>query len=195
MTDTPRLTAERFAETRHEFPEDGRWCELLAGEVQQLDPPLEEHGTTMLNLSKTVAEYLHVAEEPELCGYPCFDVGLIVSRAPDAVLFPAMSWFDEGNRFDDMDSTLIDRTPVLVAEIASSNVRRRSIGQRTEQYLAFGVQTVWILDPQEQVVHVIRGQHGAKRLASHETLLGSPVLAGFDVRVGDLFATPTWWDG
>jgi Uma2 family endonuclease len=106
-----------------------------------------------------------------------------------------MSWFAEGDRFADMDNSLIDRTPVLVAEIASSNVRRRNIGQRTEQYLAHGVQLVWILDPQEQVVHVIRSEGIAKRLAAHETLLGSPVLSGFDVRVGDLFAVPKWWNG
>ena len=51
------LTAEEFADQRWTLPEDGRWSELITGEVNHLAPPDMRHGTSVLNLSKRLAEY------------------------------------------------------------------------------------------------------------------------------------------
>jgi Uma2 family endonuclease len=191
MNDNRILTAERFAETKFDLPEGGRWVELVAGEVVHLHPPDDAHGTTVLNLSKALAEF---AQESQV-GYACFELGLIVTRDPDTVRCPAVSYFLEGERFAMADATVTDARPALVVEIASTNDRRRDMRYRVEQYMRWGVDAIWVADPTERQVHVSQKNRPTQRLAGHETLLGHPVLSGFSIQVGDLFAEPDWWRG
>ena len=53
------LTAEEFAETKFDLPERGRWCELVAGDIRQFDPPDGLYGPVVLNLTKALGKHLH----------------------------------------------------------------------------------------------------------------------------------------
>lgn len=194
MNDTPRLTAEQFASTKLDLPEGGRWSELVAGRVETLDPPDVGHGTFVLNLSKALAAHLHETDV-ETAGYACFELGLVVARNPDTVRCPPLSYFSAGDRFAEADKLVTETRPALVVEIASTNIRRRQLSRRVEEFLELGVEMLWVADPDPQVVHVIRPGRANKRLAAHQTLIGSPVLRGFSIRVEELFAVPRWWNG
>lgn len=192
MSDTSRLTAEQFAEQKYDLPDAGRWTELVAGELVSYQPPDEKHGTVVLNLSKALAGYFQQAD-PEHAGYAGFELGLRVARDPDTVRTPPVCCFLGEERFSIADEIFTDRRPAVVAEIASTNDRRRSIGGRVEEYLGWGVSLLWVIDPHQEQVHVFRPGPVQKVLGAADTLLGYPVLPGFSIRLTDLFAEPKWW--
>jgi Uma2 family endonuclease len=188
MSPPELLTVEQFVADREELPDGGRWSELLAGRLLTLQPPTIEHGTAVLNLSKALARFA----QREQTGYACFDLGLIIARNPDTVQFPAVSFFIDGPMFAEADKVVTDARPALVAEIASTNDRRRNMKQRVTGWLDFGVRLAWVLDPQEKRVHAFSRDRPAEQLAAHQTLRGGLVLSGFSVGVGELFEEPGW---
>ena len=190
------LTAEQFAEKKFDLPDGGRWVELVDGEVVTLQPPDVAHGTTVLNLSKALANCLQQDSE----GYACFELGLIVARNPDTVRCPSVSYFIEGDRFAEADSTVTETKPALVVEVPSTNDRRRDLGRRVKTYLQWGVELVWVIDPVDKEVFVYQRGRPSKQLGEHQmlygcSLKGNSVLPEFKIRISDLFAEPEWWHG
>src|SRR5690349_9953116 len=106
MNDEPKLTAQQFAELRPDLPENGRWTELVAGRLVQLDPPDELHGNVVLNLSKAMADYIQ-SKQQDSEGYLCFELGLLVRRNPDTIHFPAASFVTQGGRFAAVDQIYV----------------------------------------------------------------------------------------
>ena len=199
MIDVARLSAESFDDARYDLPEGGNWVELVRGRVEPLSPPEEEHRIAVLNLSKAFAAYLNEHRE----GYPCFDLGLIVSRDPDTVRFPAISYFLGGEFFAETDKAITDTRPALVVEVMSSNDRRQSLNDRVFEYTNWGVEVLWIVDPIEKAVHTLRPGYANKAAREHETLSGSlswrhkataqPILPDFHIAVADIFTPPEYW--
>ena len=199
MIDIALLTAESFLDAMYDLPEGGRWVELIRGRVEVLSPPEEEHRLAVLNLSKALGMYLSRSTE----GYPCFDLGLIVARNPDTVRFPAASYFMGGDLFAESDRTITETRPALVVEVMSSNDRRSTFNDRIHDYLMWGVEVLWFIDPIEKAVHIVRSGYPNKSLRDDETLCGSltwrhkttghAILPDFRVRVSDLFAAPEYW--
>lgn len=182
------LTAEQFLAARDELPDGGRWSELLAGRLFTLQPPTIEHGTALLNLSKALGDFV----QREHGGYACFDLGFVVTRNPDTLRFPSVSFFSEGPLFAEADKVVTETRPALVAEIASTNDRRRMMKQRISGWVDWGVPLVWVLDPQLKQVHTSGHDRAGQQLSEHQTLFGGSVLSGFRVPVADLFREPGW---
>lgn len=182
------LTAEEFAAGREELPDGGRWTELVAGKPVTLSPPTIEHGTAVLNLSKTLAEY----SQKEQGGYSCFELGLVTARNPDTVHFPAICFFTTGALFAEADKVVTEARPSLVVEVASTNDRRRGMELRLANWLEWGVRLVWVLDPQARQVHAIEKGRAAQRVTEHQSLFGGSVLSGFAISVGEIFREPGW---
>lgn len=192
------LTAEDFAASRFELPDDGRWTELVTGRVLIHSPPPPEHGTVVLNFSKALARYLE--RHPE--GYASFEQGLIVARQPDSAYFPAVSYFAGGPRFAELDNLLTETRPVLVLELASTPDRRRVMRQRVSEYLQWGVSVVLVIDPKEQrgVVHLPSNialplKHDDVLEATSQWWHARPeleFLKGFRLSLNELFQEPSW---
>ncbi|MEZ5940140.1 MAG: Uma2 family endonuclease [Planctomycetaceae bacterium] len=184
------LTAEQFLQKRADLPDAGQWSELIRGVAVSLQPPDLEHGTAVLNLSKLFSEYLHAGHSDE--GYPCFDLGLIVERRPDTMIFPAVSYFVGGLRFAELDNEATETTPKLVVELLSSQDRRLGIQDKTSAYLEMGVERVWHIDPIQQVVIVNQYLEPPRRYTEFETLTDPAILPEFAVPVYQLFVEPKW---
>ncbi|MFN0052549.1 MAG: Uma2 family endonuclease [Planctomycetales bacterium] len=189
MSHSEPLTIAEFVAQRDELPDGGRWLEMEAGRLVTFQPPSVEHGTAVMNLSKALSEFVH--REP--VGYACFELGLIVARNPDTLKFPAMCFFSGGPLFAESDKVVSATRPVLVAEVASSNDRRRGMEQRVTGWLDWGVAMVWVLDPLAKAAHVFEKHHQPLQLAEHQTLLGGQILSGFKIKVGELFTEPGWY--
>ncbi len=199
MIDTALLTAESFLDGRNELPDGGQWCEVVRGRAELLSPPEEEHRLVVLNLSKALGDYLVEHRE----GYPCFDLGLLVSRQPDTVRFPAVSYFLGSELFAETDRVITETRPALIIEVMSSNDRRLTLSDRIHDYSTWGVEVLWFVDPHEKAVHIIRPGHFNKSLRDHESLCGSlnwrhkatakPILPEFRMAVSQLFAEPDYW--
>ena len=187
-------TADRFAAERFDLPEGGRWYELVAGQPMQFEPPDVAHGNTVLNLSKALGTHFQNAPHEDV-GYACFELGLLVARDPDTIRVPPISYFLSQDRFAWTDEAYATTPPLLVVEIASTNDRRRTVGQRVTEFLDWGVEHVWVADPPGQRIHIYRRGGPSKQLAEHEVLTGQPALPGFRLKVADVFAEPKWWRG
>jgi len=195
------MTAEEFAEQRYDLPEGGRWCELLAGESIALDPPTDEHGTIVMNLSKALAAWI---QETRI-GYACFELGVVVQRAPDTVLNPPISYFVTGDRWAEMDKIVTETAPALVFEVGSTPGRRRAMKDRVETYRDAGVCVVIVVDPHEKRVAVHKPGEELDVLKPDDELVSrndwqcedheAPLLHGFSVPVDRIFQQPEWWSG
>lgn len=192
MSSSTLLTAEEFAVQLFDLPEGGRWHELEAGRVLMHEPPDHAHGNIVLNLSKALGEYLHQRRD-EPVGYACFEIGFIVSREPDTVRRPAISFFSAKSLFSESDALVTESVPSIVVEAASTNSRRNALTDRVNCYHEFGVDQVWVADPIDRVVHVCERSRTPRQLSEHRALHGEPYLPGFSMTVGEIFAEPEWW--
>ena len=62
MISDTRMTAEQFAASKHELPEGGRWHELHEGRPVVMDPPDDQHGTTVMNISTAIATWFQTQQ-------------------------------------------------------------------------------------------------------------------------------------
>jgi len=189
-----RVTAAEFTATKHELPEAGRWHELHEGRVVLMEPPDDQHGTTVLNLSRALAEWFHSRADKNV-GYACHEIGVKVSTDPDTVYCPAISFFDDGPPFGETDKTIADQVPRLVIDVASTNDRRQEMRSRTLGYMKLGVETIWVPDPYKKEVQVISKKSHTLALGDWQTLEGSATLPHFQIKVAHVFAQPAWWTG
>ncbi|MEO1994028.1 MAG: Uma2 family endonuclease [Planctomycetaceae bacterium] len=191
MDEQALWTAEDYAARRSELPEGGRWHELDAGRPVLLTPPDDRHGDVIRNLSLALATYLQTPNSST--GYGCFELGLRIARAPDTVLFPAVSCFTGDALFAESDNIFTDARPTLVIEIASSNDRRRGIAQRVKAYHNMGIADVWVVDPATKTINVLPCGRSLQAFRSGQTLPGGRALPDFELDVDRLFEPPGWW--
>jgi len=182
------LTAEQFAELTFQEDFDLQRAELVGGRIEVLEAPDLLHGAVVLNFTKSLAAYLQKA--PEEQGYACFEIGLIVSREPDTVRRPAVSFFVGGERFAELDRAVTQTRPALVIEIGSTSDRRRAMRDRVESYLKWGVRTVWVADTVDKSVHCIRQGQPPRMFSGAQSIPGTPVFANLRIAVESLFEMP-----
>jgi Uma2 family endonuclease len=79
--------------------------------------------------------------------------------------------------------------PDLCIEVVSKNDEYADVMEKVESYLSDGVRLVWVFEPRTQTVTVrMAGSAQATIHHADDTLDGGAVVAGFSVRVGDVFA-------
>lgn len=189
MAESETYTAEQFLEARYELPDAGRWMELDHGKIINLDPPDVEHGTIILNLSKVLSVYFHQVNQ----GYACFELGLLVKQNPDTVRIPPVCIFKGGDRFEETDKAISERKPDAIIEIASTNPRRQLMNEHVSEFVHWGVDLIWVIDPQPQEVLEYLPASGSEVIETKGKITGGNVLPGFSMKVEDLFAEPVWW--
>ncbi|MCS6872941.1 MAG: Uma2 family endonuclease, partial [Anaerolineae bacterium] len=84
-------------------------------------------------------------------------------------------------------SSFLSIVPDLVVEVVSPGDRSADIAAKVAEWLAFGVETVWIVYPSERTVHVHRQSDTSQVLSGEDLLEGSGVLTGFSVPVRAIF--------
>ena len=193
------MTAEEFADQKYDLPDGGRWSELIAGEPVILEQPSDDHGNVIRNLSRFLAQWI----EEKQVGYACFELGIIVNRAPDTVISPAVSYFVGGNRWEESDKVVTDTKPALVFDVASTVDRRRSMPERIAHYRKLNIAVAIVIDPMEQKIAIHRGRDQVDVLDQDEVLIAkpewidnqsdTPLLAGLSIPVSDIFDQPDWW--
>lgn len=185
---TEIITAEEFSLLRYDLPEVGQFSELVAGSLNTYQPVDLIHGDVVFNLTKLLGNHLQTAE----MGYACYEQGLLLARNPDTVRIPAVSLFITGERFAQSDRDFSELAPDMVVEVASTNDRRREMTLRIDEYLNWGVQLVWVIDPHEQELHVHSTTGEKQRRGSHQSATAAPILPDFLIRVKELFTEPGW---
>lgn len=80
--------------------------------------------------------------------------------------------------------------PDLVAEVVSPHDTAREVTRKVEEYLDAGVRLVWVVYPDQALVHVFGPTPGMTRLTRGDTLTADPVVPGFALPLADLFPPP-----
>lgn len=79
--------------------------------------------------------------------------------------------------------------PDIAAEVISHTDAYADLSQKVADYLRFGVQIVWMIDPRQRIVRVhTPAQPTGFTLHEADTLKAEPLVAGWSLSVADLFA-------
>lgn len=115
--------------------------------------------------------------------------GLVLSdvfvRVGDAYLAPDVAWWSAG-REPDIGIGAIGDVPDLVIEVLSPSTRENDLGPKRVQYLAAGVQELWLVDPADATVLGVTPAGDVRLGGGGE--LASPLLPGLRLRIADIFA-------
>ncbi|MEN3000782.1 MAG: Uma2 family endonuclease [Armatimonadota bacterium] len=176
-----RLSVEEF---EHLYL--GKRAELWRGEVREYMPAGPKHGKIAAALTVRLGARLLNTREGVLFAA---ETGFVVPRgeehdvlAPD-VAFIRKERLPEG----EFPPGFCRVVPDLVVEVVSPNDPYTELRQKVADWLAGGVQLVWVVDPERRVIEVWRAEGLVQTLREGDVLTGDPVLPGFQVKVSELF--------
>ena len=181
------MTAEEFA-AWVERPENAdRHFELEKGEVIEMPPPKRLHGFVCNNMAWRLTNYAETRGVGIVCTN---DAGVIVERDPDTVRGPDVAYFDDVQAADEILAEYAKVPPVIAVEVLSPDDRVNQVALKVDEYLAFGVKQVWVVDPEAKDIAVHRVGVSMRLLNQDDELLGGDALPGFSCRVSDFFRLP-----
>jgi len=172
-----------------ELPEtpDHSKLELIAGVLYMTPPPTQLHNNSVNRLSRLLFEYQFKSGDKGTIYHP--RAGII--KGPNSWLEPDIFYVtDEANTRRDPKYPNYLATADLVIEVISPGSAIYDRNTKADTYAALGVKELWLVDEASGIieVRVLKGDsYGPSIVLESEDLLRSTVLAGFEVRVGNVF--------
>ena len=181
IVETKPMTAQEFFE---HAPQDKR-SELVRGEVIEMAPASEEHGTYGMELSWRLAQFIR---ENKLGRSYMAETGFILERNPDLVRAPDFAFVakervGKGRR----SGGFFEGAPDLAVEVASPSESSEDIQDKVIDYLTAGTRMVLYLHPRSRTITVYRSLDTIHVLTLKDTLDGEDVLPGFRVSLQEIF--------
>ena len=167
-------------------PPDKRY-ELLDGELLMTPAPNLKHQRLQLRLGMRLAQFIEEQGLGELFIAPC-DVVL----SDTDVVQPDLLFVSRERRHLLSGGDNVRGAPDLVVEILSPATADRDRGYKHALYARHGVEEYWLVDPEAETVWIHRLQDGSLEVAhtfGREQTLCSPLLAGFELDLDDVFAS------
>ncbi len=116
------------------------------------------------------------------------EVGAILARDPDSTVGIDVAYFDRNVVLSESgETTLVAGAPIFAIEIMSPSDRIEDIDEKLAEYLAHGVQLVWVISPKFRTVTVYRPGSEPELFNVRETISAAPELPGFECPVAELF--------
>jgi len=178
-TGTKLITAEEFAEMHFDVP-----VELVRGEIVELSRPNTYHGLVCAKVSHV----LQVWNSDDRFGYVISnDSGVLTGTDPDTLRGPDV-YFIRHERLPSrqLPERWIEVAPDLTVEILSPHDSWNDLWEKIHEYFALGVREVWVINPRERKLHVMRPDDGPEVLDDTQTLESPEVLPGFSSPVSRL---------
>ncbi len=174
------------------FPDDGKRHEIIDGEHFVTPSPNTRHQRLVQRLHLALGSHLQVHPEQGEVFIAPFDVVLSMHDVvePDLLLIA-------GDQSDILTAKHVRGAPALVIEVLSEGTRKRDEQTKRRLFERAGVREYWLVDPDLDLVKVFRRAPDAtlprvaELSAEAHDVLTTPVLAGFDLRLDDLFAQRT----
>lgn len=180
------MTADEFAEWCRQPSNTSRRCELVAGEVVDMPPTGERHGTLLIWIGHLLLNYV-IARG---AGQVTAESGLVIEQDPGTVRGPDLMVFADGRPFEQLSRQHSLRVPSLVVEILSPSDRWGEMNRKVQQYHRRGVTMVWVVDPEDRLVTVHRIGEWTQTVGETEVLSGEPMLPALSVPVATIFNPP-----
>ncbi len=177
------MTLDEFREAE---VEEGYRYELAGGVLEVSEVPGDDHGQIVWNLLAALRDFQR--ERPGLisrCGggseFRLWIPAMNSGRNPDVAVALRGTPKDHRGR----------RPPTLVAEVVSegAEAHRRDHEIKRREYLVFGIQEYWIIEPEARRVTVLtrRGDTWGERVFTDGQAAEGLALPGFAVPVSDLW--------
>jgi Uma2 family endonuclease len=171
------------------LPENGIDRELIRGQLKEKPMTYRNrfHTRAVTRIAHELERWLEQRSEPR-GEIHTGEVGCILRRDPDTVVGIDVAFFsaDVVARQSD-ETTLVEGAPRLAVEVLSPSDRTEEIRDKVLEYLAAGVELVWVVDPYFHTVTVHRPASRPEMFNDEETLTGGTVLPGLEIAVADLF--------
>lgn len=159
-------------------------CGLVNGRVVPMAPAGPIHGTLELRLGAKLVAYADESGRGVAMGG---EVGIYTSRDPDTVR-GADALFISHERYGRWDrGAFLDVAPELVVEILSPEDRPGEVTTKIQEYLAIGVDRVWLVDRRRRQVRIHRSPEQVETLEIGDTLRDEDILPGFSLPLSELF--------
>ena len=174
------------------MPDDGLDRELIRGHVRETPVTKRNrfHTLAVARLTRLLDEWLD--GQPSPCGeVHSGEVGTILRRDPDTTVGIDVAYFSADVIARQTDkTTLIEGVPKLAVEVLSPSDKHEDIREKVLEYLAVGVDLVWIVDPYFQTVQMHRPSAPPESFNRDHSVDGGTVLPGLQINVADIFQRP-----
>jgi len=175
------LTARQFERDYAGVPN----CELVRGEVVRLSPGGMGHGRPSMHAAYLLEKWAREGKHGRVFTN---ETGIITSRSPDSVRGADAAYFS----YRRLPTKKTPRgfsaiPPELVVEVVGRGQGWKEMVEKAAEYLAMGVDRVWVLDPDKRTLHVFKGDAAPQRLTPKELVRDSTILPGFSCRVARFF--------
>ncbi|MCY4080363.1 MAG: Uma2 family endonuclease [Caldilineaceae bacterium] len=160
-------------------------CELIDGVIVRMSLAGGLHGFIELTLALLVGGFI---KEREVGFCMVGEVGIYIRHEPDRIRGADLAVWSYAKLPDGPPAGFVEVAPDLIVEILSPNDPWAEIHQKINDYFSIGVDTLWIVDPDEETVFVYRTASQRTALRSGDTLAGTGPLTGFALPVSELFA-------
>ena len=183
VADEPKLmTAEQFR-VCESLPE---YCELVKGEVVEMNRPSPRHGEICLELGSIIRNFCKKHD----CGRAvCNDAGIIINRSPDTVRGPDVAFYSfKRVPKGPLPDEYFDTAPNVVFEVLSKTDRWATTLVKIGEYLGAEVDVVCIVDPEQQTARLFRSDKSDITFTEDESLTIPELHQELAIRVGEIFA-------
>ncbi len=165
---------------------NSRWgYELVRGKLKKYMPAGNLHGIIALKIGRIIGNFV---EENNLGVVVAAETGFLISHNPDTVRAPDSAFIGkEKLAKHGITEKFFPDAPDLAVEVVSPNDRKKDIEDKVQDYLAAGVNLIWIIYPQKQFVVVHRQSKIVSILFETDEIEGEEVLPNFRLPLEKLF--------
>ncbi|MFV1965770.1 MAG: Uma2 family endonuclease, partial [Pirellulaceae bacterium] len=159
-------------------------CELVRGELVMMSPGRARHAAVGMKIGRSLLNFVAANGLGEV-----FDssAGYVVSRNPDTVREPDVSFLcEERLKQQDLDAFL-EGAPDLAVEVLSPGNTAAEMRGKMADYFGAGCRVVWIVDPLRRSVTIHRLDANPVLLTEDDTLTEQELLPGFSLRMREMF--------
>ncbi len=164
---------------------DGERFELVEGCLVTMSPTSWHHGRYVRRITNLLSAFV---DAHDLGDVLVGEVGVYVGRDPDTVRAPDVLFISTERLARVRSESYLDVAPELVVEVVSPGNTWQELREKTAEYLAAGVERVWIVEPTRQTVLVYAEPDTPTALKRGDTLRGEGALDGLALDVAALFA-------
>ncbi|MBK1632236.1 hypothetical protein CKO31_16120 [Thiohalocapsa halophila] len=175
----PMLTAEDL--WRHGPTAPG---ELVRGRFIERPPTGHPHASVEGNIARELGSFV---KRQALGKVMPGEVGIITQHDPDTVRGADVVYISNERLAQAQPDGYLDVPPELTIEVVSPNDRWAEIDEKVSEYLACGVEAVWIIDPRNRRVTCYRSPDEARIYGQDDVIEEPGVLPGLALAVRELF--------
>lgn len=167
-----------------DLPKDGFRYEIVRGELRKKMPSGILHALIAGRIAGLLSGFIRQRRLGEIL---TAEPGFKLSLTPETLRVPDVSFMrmDKFLQIKNLDK-FYSGAPNLAVEVISPSETFQDVQEKIEDYLASGVEMIWIVRPKQTTITVYRPQHELTVLRIGDSLDGADVIPGFTCSVEDI---------